>query len=436
MTVLRVAIHSAERRSHLAMGAVVVALHALGWGTLFLFALPGLARSGGNSAVMLGLSLSAYLLGVRHAFDADHIVAIDNTTRRLIGAGRRPVTVGFWFALGHSTVVLVSVVVLAFGISALSGGLTDEGSVLRRAASIWGSGFSGGFLILMGVLNLSTVIGLQKMLQGIRSGRSDGSELDSQLEKRGVINRILRPVSRLVDTPWKMFPVGVLFGLGLDTAASISIFVFSGVLTPGLPWFSALVLPVIFMSGMVLFDSADGILMNSVYRWASIDPLRKVRYNLVVTGVSVFVAFLVGGIGLVSMLSNLGVGGWILDLFARIDLNSLGVILIGAFALAWISAALWGRLRSSATQEGQSSWNSPHSRSSRGSPMLKSWMSARRTNSPRASSMVRCISPSGRYPIASGCWTRHDRSFWSAAAGVEVQALPQCWPQPGSMRTP
>jgi high-affinity nickel-transport protein len=345
------AIHPAERRSHLGMGAVVVALHAIGWGTLFIFVLPGLARSGGNAAVLLGLAASAYLLGLRHAFDADHIVAIDNITRQLIGAGRRPVTVGFWFALGHSSVVLVSVVLLVFGISAIAGGLTDAGSVLRQAASVWGAAFSGGFLILMGVLNLSSVISLQKVLRSIRSGRSDGSELDGQLEKGGVINRILRPVSRLVDTPWKMFPIGVLFGLGLDTAASISIFVFSGGLTPGLPWYAVLVIPVVFMSGMVLFDSADGILMNSVYHWASVDPLRKVYYNLVVTAVSVFVAFLVGGTGLVSMLSNLGVGGRVFDPFTHIDLKSLGVILISAFALVWLFAALWTRLRSRATEE-------------------------------------------------------------------------------------
>ncbi len=348
------AIHPAERRSHLGMGSVVVALHAVGWGTLFLFVLPDLARSGGNAAVLLGLAVSAYLLGVRHAFDADHIVAIDNTTRRLIGTGRRPVTVGFWFALGHSTVVLVAVVLLVVGITALAGSLRNEGSALRQIADVWGAAFSGGFLILMGVLNLSSVIGLQKVLRGIRSGRLDESELDGHLEKRGVINRLLRPMSRLVDTPWKMFPIGVLFGLGLDTAASISIFVFSGVLTPNLPWYAVLVLPVVFMSGMVLFDSADGILMNSVYQWASVDPLRKAYYSLLVTAVSVFVAFLVGGIGLVSMLSHLGVGGGSLDLFAHVDFNSLGVILIGAFALAWLSAVLWGTLRSSATKEGHS----------------------------------------------------------------------------------
>jgi len=351
MTVLRVAVHPAEKRSLLGMGAAVSALHLIGWGALFLFVLPDLARSGGNAAVLLGLAVSAYLLGVRHAFDADHIVAIDNTTRRLVATGHRPVSVGFWFALGHSTVVLLSVVLLVLGINAFAGGLADEGSALRQVTSVWGAAVSGLFLILMGALNLSSLKGLRQMLRDVRAGRFDQSELDGHLDNRGLINKILRPMSRLVDTPWKMFPIGVLFGLGLDTAVSISLFVFAGVLTPNLPWYAAMVLPVVFMAGMTLFDSADGILMNHVYRWASTDPLRKVYYNLIVTGVSVFVAFFIGGMGLMSMLTDLGVGGGALALLTALDLNFLGVILIGVFALAWLSAAVWWRRRTYPAQE-------------------------------------------------------------------------------------
>jgi high-affinity nickel-transport protein len=333
------------------MGAAVVALHVIGWGTLFLLVLPDLARSGGNTAVLLGLAASAYLLGVRHAFDADHIVAIDNTTRQLVAAGHRPVSVGFWFALGHSTVVLVSVVLLVLGINAFAGSLTNEGSALRQITGVWGAAVSGVFLILMGALNLSSLKGLRQVLRDLRSGRFVESELDGHLDNRGVVNRLLRPMSRLVDRPWKMFPIGVLFGLGLDTAASISLFVFAGVSTPNLPWYAVLVLPVVFMAGMALFDSADGILMNHVYQWASVDPLRKVHYNLIVTGVSVFVAFFVGGIGLMSMLTDLAVGRGTLDLFTAGDLNFLGAILIGVFALAWLSAVLWWRFRSSPVTE-------------------------------------------------------------------------------------
>ena len=327
------------------MGAAVVALHLVGWGTLFLLVLPQLSGAGGNPAAMLGLAVSAYLLGVRHAFDADHIVAIDNTTRRLVGAGRRPVSVGFWFALGHSSVVLVSVMLLVLGINAFAGSLADDGSALRQITGVWGAAVSGVFLILLGTLNLSSLKGLRQVLRDVRSGRFLQSELDGHLDNRGVINRLLRPMSRLVDRPWKMLPIGVLFGLGLDTAASISLFVFAGVLTPGLPWYAALVLPIVFTAGMALFDSADGILMNHVYQWASTDPLRKVYYNLIVTGLSVFVAFFVGGMGLMAMLTDLGVGGGTLEMLAAVDLAFLGPVLFGVFALTGLLLVLRGRFR-------------------------------------------------------------------------------------------
>ena len=327
------------------MGAAVVALHLVGWGTLFLLVLPQLSGAGGNPAAMLGLAVSAYLLGVRHAFDADHIVAIDNTTRRLVGAGRRPVSVGFWFALGHSSVVLVSVMLLVLGINAFAGSLADDGSSLRQITGVWGAAVSGVFLILLGTLNLSSLKGLRQVLRDVRSGRFLQSELDGHLDNRGVINRLLRPMSRLVDRPWKMLPIGVLFGLGLDTAASISLFVFAGVLTPGLPWYAALVLPIVFTAGMALFDSADGILMNHVYQWASTDPLRKVYYNLIVTGLSVFVAFFVGGMGLMAMLTDLGVGGGTLEMLAAVDLAFLGPVLFGVFALTGLLLVLRGRFR-------------------------------------------------------------------------------------------
>jgi high-affinity nickel-transport protein len=351
MTLLRTAIHRAEKRSLLGMGAAVGALHLIGWGAVFVFVLPDLARSGGNTAVLLALAVSAYLLGVRHAFDADHIVAIDNTTRRLVAVGHRPVSVGFWFALGHSTVVLLAVVLLVLGVKAFAGGLTDEGSALRQMAGVWGAAVSGLMLILMGALNLSSLAGLVRVLRGIRAGRFAQNELDGHLDDRGLISRFLRPMSRLVDAPWKMFPMGVLFGLGLDTAASISVFVFAGVLTPHLPWYAAMVLPIVFMAGMALFDSADGILMNGVYRWASTDPLRKVYYNLIVTGVSVLLAFFVGGLGLMSMLTELGVGGGVLDVVAALDLNSLGAILIGLFTLAWLIGVLWWKYRATPSPE-------------------------------------------------------------------------------------
>lgn len=329
-----------EKRSLLGMGATVVLLHLVGWGALFLLILPGLARAGGDTVLLVGLALSAYALGVRHAFDADHIVAIDNATRRLLARGKRPLSVGFWFALGHSSVVAVSVVLLVLGIGSFADSLADEGSGLRQVTGVWGATISGVFLILMGVLNLSSLSGLGKVLRSIRSGQFRESELDRHLDNRGLINRMLGPLARVVDTPRKMFPVGVLFGLGLDTAASIGLFVAAGVLAPGLPWYAVFVLPILFTAGMTLFDSADGVLMNRVYRWASVDPYRKVYYNLVVTGISVFVAFFVGGIGLVSVLADLGVDGGAFAMFSSIDLNVLGVALVGIFVFLFAGAAL------------------------------------------------------------------------------------------------
>jgi high-affinity nickel-transport protein len=327
------------------MSSTVALLHLAGWGALILVVLPNQSHSGGDTALLLGLAVSAYALGVRHAFDADHIVAIDNATRRLIAAGRRPMSVGFWFALGHSTVVVVSVVLLVAGIDAFAGSISDDESELRIITGAWGALVSGVFLVFLGALNLSSLRGLRKVLKTVRSGQFVESDLEEHLNNRGFVNALLRPLSRIIDRPTRMYPIGLLFGLGLDTAASISVFVVAGVLTPNLPWYAVLILPILFTAGMTLFDSADGILMNRVYRWASIDPYRKVYYNLIVTGVSVCVAFLVGGIGLISVLTDLGIRGRVLEAISTIDLSLLGVALIVFFALVWIGASLFWKYR-------------------------------------------------------------------------------------------
>ena len=344
---LRTALHPDEKRSLLGIGVTVVLLHVAGWGTLFILVLPDQSSSGGNTAFLLGLAVSAYVLGIRHAFDVDHIAAIDNATRRLISFGRRPVSVGFWFALGHSTVVMTSVILLVIGIDAFTGSISDGGSGLRQITEVWGATVSGVFLMLMGALNLSSLTGLRKVLRSIRSGQFVESELEGHLNNRGMFNRLLHPLFRLIDTPSKMYPIGLLFGLGLDTAASvISLFVIAGVLTPALTWYAVLVLPILFTAGMTLFDSADGIFMNRVYRWAAVDPYRKVYYNLIVTGVSVFVAFFIGGTGLMSVITHLlGTRGGLPKALSAIDLNVLGVVLIVIFALVWISTSLWSKYR-------------------------------------------------------------------------------------------
>lgn len=346
--------HAGDKRSLLWLGSTVVLLHVLGWGALLVFVLPQ-SSSGVNTSVVLGLAVSAYVLGIRHAFDADHIVAIDNATRRLISAGGRPLSVGFWFALGHSTVVMVAVVLLVFGLDAFAGHLFAEDSSVRQIADVWGATVSGLFLVLMGALNLSSINGLRKVRQGLRSGRSVEGELADQLDNRGVLNRLLRPLARLVDRPSKMYPIGVLFGLGLDTAASVGVFVIAGASVPGLSSYAVLVLPLLFMAGMALFDTADGVLMNGLYRWSSFDPHRLVSYNLIVTGISVLIAFLVGGTGLAAVIVHQWApDGGLEAAVSAVDLPFLGVILVAGFALIWIVASpfssRWARTTRKASQ--------------------------------------------------------------------------------------
>ncbi|MCD1145489.1 HoxN/HupN/NixA family nickel/cobalt transporter [Kocuria sp. LUK] len=325
------------------IGAAVVLLHVVGWGALLLL----VAGSGtAGTAVFTGLALSAYALGVRHAFDADHIAAIDNATRSLTARGRPSAATGFWFALGHSSVVLLSVLALALGLEVVAGGLADEGSGLRRAAGIWGGTVSGLFLLTAGVLNLGVLLRLRRARRAARTGTLDAAALAAQLDRRGVLHRVLHPVTRAVDRPARMYPVGFLFGLGLDTAASIGLFVMAGGLAPELPWYAVLVLPVLFTAGMTLFDSADGVLMHRVYGWASTDARRKLDYDLTVTTVSVAIAFVIGGTGLLSVLAEpVDPSGGLLAAVAALDLNFLGVAVIVFFALAWLGARLLDRFR-------------------------------------------------------------------------------------------
>ncbi|OMH34549.1 hypothetical protein BGP79_04075 [Tersicoccus sp. Bi-70] len=340
------------------MVATVVGLHLLGVGALVLWLLPAQAAAGGNTGVLLGLALSAWALGVRHAFDADHIAAIDNATRRLLARGRPSSTTGFWFALGHSSVVLLAVLGLSLGVASLTGGLADEHSPLREGAGIWGASVSGLFLLTAGLLNVPTLRGLLRLRRtaGTRRFRAgtDGAAVDqaalaAHLDRRGVLHRLLRPAARWVNRPAAMYPVGFLFGLGLDTAASIGLFVLAGALAPGLPWYAALVLPVLFTAGMTAFDSADGLLMSRVYRDAAADARRTLDLNLAITAVSVGVAFLVGGANLLGVLNEVltpltGVPSS-LGLLADLDLNVLGVLLAAFSALVWAAILFSRRLR-------------------------------------------------------------------------------------------
>lgn len=333
-----------EKRHLLMMVIVVVSLHLMGWGTFAFAVLPGSYQVAGSQVFGVGLALTAYSLGVRHAFDADHIAAIDNTTRKLIENGNsRPLSVGFWFALGHSSVVVAAVALLAGGLNVLAAQISDAESVLLQGAGLWGAVISGCFLLLLGSVNLVAFNGLWRSLADYRKGRFTEGQLDAQLRSRGVLNRILRPIASQINRPAKMYPVGLLFGLGFDTATTIGLFVVAGSAALALPWYVVLVLPVLFAAGMVLFDTLDGLLMQRAYEWAFERPLRRIYYNLAVTSISVFVAFFVASVALIGAVSeNLQITGGPLGWVAGIDLGNFGLIVVGVFLLLWAAAfAYW-----------------------------------------------------------------------------------------------
>ena len=218
------------------MATVILVLHLVGWGTLIALVAPQEYQVSGQ-LFNIGLGVTAYTLGLRHAFDADHIAAIDNTTRKLMTEGQRPLSVGFWFSLGHSSVVFIMVALLALGIRALAGAIEDDQSTLQQVTGVWGTLVSGAFLVAIGLINLVALVGILKVFRKMRSGHYAEAELEEQLDKRGFMNRILGRVTRTVTKPWHMYPVGLLFGLGFDTVTEVGLLVVAGgAAASGLPW--------------------------------------------------------------------------------------------------------------------------------------------------------------------------------------------------------
>jgi len=326
-----------------AMVAVIIGLNVVGWAMLAA-AVGGHYRITSTEVFGFGTGILAYTLGMRHAFDADHIAAIDNTTRKLVQDGKRPLSVGFFFSLGHSTIVFVMALVLNFGIRALDAQVKNGGSGLHNATGIIGTTVSGGFLYLIALLNLIVLVSIVRVFREMRTGRYSDEELERQLDSRGLMNRFFGGYAKRIDTGWKMYPVGVLFGLGFDTATEITLLVLAGTaVVSGLPFYAILSLPILFAAGMCLFDTADGCFMNFAYDWAFARPVRKVFYNLTVTGLSVFVAFFIGTIEILGLLGaelNLTGGFW--DFMGSFDLNKAGFIIVGIFVLTWaVALAIW-----------------------------------------------------------------------------------------------
>jgi nickel/cobalt transporter (NiCoT) family protein len=318
-----------ERRRLAGFFGGVGLLHVAGWGLLFVAA--------AGQPTILALGGLAYTFGLRHAFDADHIAAIDNTTRKLLQDGRKPVGVGFFFSLGHSTVVFIVAAALGLAVKWIVDGR------LRSVGGMMGTVISGGFLVLIGVLNLVVLLDIVRVYRRLNAGGYDDKSLELDLTAGGMMSRIFGRLFRVIRHSWQMYPIGFLFGLGFDTASEVAILAISaGAAAKGLPFVAVIALPLIFAAGMSLMDTADGAFMAKAYSWAFTSPIRKVFYNLTMTSISVFVALFVGGMELMqALIQAFGLKGGMFNAIASFDLiGRAGYFIVAAFVLAWAAALL------------------------------------------------------------------------------------------------
>jgi high-affinity nickel-transport protein len=326
---LRDSFDKGERRRLAGFFGGVGLLHVAGWGLL-------LAVAAGRPTI-LALGGLAYTFGLRHAFDADHIAAIDNTTRKLLQDGRKPVGVGFFFSLGHSTVVFLVAAALGLTVKWVVDGQ------MRTTGGIVGTIVSGGFLLLVGLLNLLILAGIVRVYRKLKSGDYDEESLELDLSAGGFMSRIFGRLFRVISHSWQMYPIGFLFGLGFDTATEVAILAISaGAAANGLPFVAVIALPLIFAAGMSLMDTADGAFMAKAYSWAFTSPIRKVFYNLTMTSLSVFVALFVGAIEIIqALIQAFDLKGGVFGAIASFDLvGRAGYFIVAAFVLAWMAALL------------------------------------------------------------------------------------------------
>ena len=308
-------------------------LHLVGWG-LYL-------EHAAHNPALVGLGFAAYMFGLRHAFDADHIAAVDDTVRFMLQRGQRPLGVGFFFSLGHSTVVLALAVGIAFAAAAVKQDLPG----LRVIGGLVGAGVSGVFLWVIGILNLLVLLDILKIWRQARSVGHNHAHLEQLLQQRGLLNRLFGGRWRGALThSWQMYPLGLLFGLGFDTASEIGLLAMTAGASAGdLPIGAVLSLPILFAAGMSVMDTTDGVLMSKAYNWAFLNPLRKIFYNLVTTSLSIAVALVIGSVELAQVLINLlDLRGRLSDFIVGLDFGKLGYVIVGMFLLCWgLSVAIW-----------------------------------------------------------------------------------------------
>ena len=328
---------------------VVAFLHIAGWGLFIHFNSDPQYQSLTDSKGVLvyaGAGALAYSFGLRHAFDADHIAAIDDTTRLMLAKGKKPLAVGLFFSLGHSTIVMALCVGVAFAAKQATKFQKD----FAETGGIIGASVSTLFLYLVGVLNLIILVGIIKVWRQAKSGKFSHEHLTQLLNERGLMKLIFRGAFKKgFDKSWQLYPVGVLFGLGFDTATEVALLALSATAAVGtvggtLPPLAIIALPLIFAAGMSLMDSLDGIFMTKAYAWAFTSPLRKIYYNLTTTGLSIFVAFVIGTIQLVGVLSEkTSIAKYQpFTAIAEIDLNRVGYFIVASFVAAWlVSVLIW-----------------------------------------------------------------------------------------------
>ena len=298
------------------MFAVIALLHAVGFGIFIIFVVPGHYKGLG-----IGVSALAYSLGLRHAFDADHIAAIDNTTRKLINERRddndvkRPLSLGFYFSLGHSTIVIAIGAGLVVAEKTVYQAVSHNGSGLEQFGGIFGTVVSASFLYVIAILNIVILAGIVRVFRSMRQGTYDEAELEAQLNNRGLMFRFFGKWMKSITKEWQMYPVGVVFGMGFDTATEVALLATTALLaSKALPWYSIMCLPILFTAGMSLMDTVDGLFMNFAYGWAFFNPVRKVYYNLAITGLSIAICFF----------------------------NTAGFVIVGMFVATWAGAlAIW-----------------------------------------------------------------------------------------------
>lgn len=324
---------------------VITLLHILGCGLFFYYS--------AQFPALIGLGFAAYMFGLRHAFDADHIAAVDDTVRYLLQKGQKPLGIGFFFSLGHSTIVFLLALVIALAATSIKQGLPE----LQHYGGLIGASVSGIFLWLIGILNLLLLLDMLKIWRLAKTGQHSHAHLDELLSKRGLLNRLFGGrLQKIIQHSWQMYPLGLLFGLGFDTASGIGLLAMTaGAASGNLPIGAVLSLPILFAAGMSLMDTTDGVLMVKAYSWAFVNPLRKIFYNLTTTSLSIAVALVIGSIELLQVFIHLlHLQGPFYDYVGDLDFGVLGYVIAGIFLLVWgVSAALWKLNRVEATGHGR-----------------------------------------------------------------------------------